>query len=78
MEAVHELVVWMRFSTSPVGVRMLQRDGWETWVGWEDWGTGKGQRGTSWEKSSPSLLGGTGAPDATRRDDGGKGAAFAT
>lgn len=64
MEAVHDLIVSMEFSVSPVGVKLVQRDGWEAWVGWEDWGSGKDQRGTTWEKYSPELVARVAQPGA--------------
>lgn len=51
MEALHELVRSMRFSVKPLEVSIEGKDGVNTTIGWEDWGAGPGQRGTSWVKS---------------------------
>ena len=40
MEAIHELVATMVFSTEPPEVVLATRDGIEVRVGWEDWGDG--------------------------------------
>ncbi|WP_294197416.1 recombinase family protein [uncultured Sphingomonas sp.] len=47
MEAIHELLENMTFCVSPPAVEMVQRDGWDVRVRWEEWGA---EKGFTWEK----------------------------
>ena len=48
MEAVHELVASMVFSTDPLQVMLGTRDGITVKIGWEDWGDGPTMASTAW------------------------------
>ena len=48
MEAVHELVATMVFSTAPPQVTLITRDGVTVAVGWDDWGAGPTMASTAW------------------------------
>lgn len=50
MEAVHELVETMVFSTEPLEVTLTTRDGIRVKVGWEDWGEGPIMASTAWSE----------------------------
>jgi DNA invertase Pin-like site-specific DNA recombinase len=48
MEAVHELIATMVFSTAPPRVMLGTKDGVTVQVGWEDWGEGPIMASTAW------------------------------
>ena len=48
MEALHELVESMVFSTTPLQVMLHTKDGVTVQIGWEDWGEGLTMTSTAW------------------------------